>query len=96
MDDGDQILDGRAEPHAEFHQPDPFRGRHFDPLGQLAAKDPILGLQGPDVQHEVFFGRPGDQHEEGVDQPHHVGTIRKSLVELEETCFWDPATPALD
>jgi hypothetical protein len=44
MDDGDQFLDCRAEPHAQLGERG-FLGRgHLDPLGPFAAQDLVLGL----------------------------------------------------
>ena len=92
MDDGNDLLDLRAEPHAELQQFGPFRRGRFDPFGQSAAKHAVLGLEILDHLDEFLLRRTRQEQQEGVYKPLHVGTIRKSLVEMEMTCFWTPAT----
>ena len=87
VDDGDDLLDLRAEPHAELQELGPFCRSHFDPFGQLVAKHPVLGLQILDHLDEFFLGGPGQEQQEGMDEPLHVGTMRKSLVDLEVACL---------
>jgi hypothetical protein len=45
MDDGNDLLEPRAEPHAELQQFGPFRRDRFDSFGQSAAKHAVLGLE---------------------------------------------------
>ena len=45
MDDGNDLLDLRAEPHTELQQFGPFCRGRFDPFGQSAAKHAVLGLE---------------------------------------------------
>jgi hypothetical protein len=93
MDDGDQFLDRRPEADAQLDEPSSLGRRHVDPLGELAPQNPVLGLEVLDRLDQIFLGRPGNQHQEGVDQLSHLGRIRKSVGTLEMACFWDPATP---
>ena len=79
VDDGDQFLDCRAEPHAQLDERASFRRSHRDTLGQLAPKNPVLGLEVLDVQDQVLLGRTGDEKQQWMNDPLHVGIMRKCL-----------------
>jgi hypothetical protein len=57
MDDRDDIFGFGAEPCSEFDKPGPFRGRYFDPFGDLATKNSILSFEILDDLDQFFFGR---------------------------------------
>jgi hypothetical protein len=79
-----------AEPAGErpgMDNADQFLDGRAESNAQLAPQDPVVGLQVLDRLDQVFLGRPGNQHQEGVDQARPAGTICKSLVELEVACL---------
>jgi hypothetical protein len=87
MDDGDDRLDLRSKAYTEPYQLGPLRCRHFNPLWQPFPQNLILGLQVLDHLHQFFFRGPGQEHQQWMDESLHGVTMRKSLVELEVTCF---------
>jgi len=50
----------------------PLGRRHIHPLGQLAPQNAILGLQVVDHLGQFGLGRPGQNHEQGVENPGHA------------------------
>jgi hypothetical protein len=83
VDNGNDLLDLRAESLAEFQELGSFRRRHVNPFGEFGAKDTIFGLKILDDLDKFVLRGACQEHQEGVDKPLHVGTMRKSLVELE-------------
>jgi len=87
VNNGDHLLDGRSQCQAEFYEFGPLSGCDFYPLGELVAENPVLGLEVLDHLDEFFLGGPDQEEQEGMDEPLHVGTMRKSLSELEVAYF---------
>ena len=50
----------------------PLGRRHIHPLGQLAPQNAILGLQVVDHLGQFGLGRPGQNHEQRVENPGHA------------------------
>ena len=51
------MLDRRAEPNTEFHEPVPFCRSDLDLLGELITENPILGLEMLDHLDEFLLGQ---------------------------------------
>lgn len=66
------------------------RSRHDDPFGKPVPQDSVLELEALDVLHQFLLGCPGNQHQQGVNEPWHLLIIRKSVSILEMTYYWDP------
>ena len=66
MNNRDDPLDGRSEPNAELEQFGSFCRGHFNSLGQLAAKNPVLRFEVLDHLNEFFFGGSGNEQQKGM------------------------------
>jgi hypothetical protein len=83
MNNRDFLLEGRTESNAALQQLGPFRGSHFNSLGQFASKNPVPRSQILDHLNELFLGGPGKKQQKGMQESLHGGTMRESLAELE-------------
>ncbi len=70
--DRDQFLDLLAQRLAACDQAFPLGRRQIHPIGQLAPQNAILGLQVVDHLGQFGLGRPGQNHEQGVENPGHA------------------------